>query len=105
MMKKSLISPSCFCIGWWLFSLLGSPHEVRDPEQELIHHSTQADQDPDIENGDHHQHELAVPQLVLHASPLLEFVAIRDVDEVLAARMLLLLDQPGGEEVGKKQQK
>ena len=102
-MKKSRISPSCILIGWWPSPLLYSPHEVRNPEQKLIDHGAQANQDPHVENGDHHQHDLAIPQLVLLARPVLQLVANKGVYELLAVR--LLLDEPGGEEVGKKHQK
>ena len=79
-----------------------SPSVVRSPEQKFIHHGAQADQDPHVEHGDHHQHELAVPQLVLPAAPLLQLVASKSVDEVFAVRLLLLLDKLGGEESRKK---
>ena len=42
---------------------------------------------------------------MLLAAPLLQLLATKGVDEVLCVRLLLLLDEPGGEEGGKKQQK
>ena len=102
MKEECRISPRCFFIGWRLLFLLASPSGVRSPEQKFIHHGAQADQDPYVEDGDHHQHELAVPQLVLPAAPLLQLVASKSVDEVFAVRLLLLLDKLGGEESRKK---
>ena len=66
---------------------------MRSPEQKFIHHGAQTDQDPYVEHGDHHQHELAVPQLVLPAPPLLQLVSSQSVEEVLAVRLLLLSNQ------------
>ena len=46
--------------------------------------------------------ELAVPKLVLPAAPLLQLVASKSVDEVLAVRLLLLFDKLWGEKSRKK---
>ena len=102
MEEESWISPSCFLISRRLFSSQVSPSGVRSPEQKFIHHGAQADQDPHVEHGDHYQHELAVPQLVLPATPLLQLVASKSVDEVFAVRLLLLFDKLWGEKSRKK---
>ena len=93
MMKESWILSGCFLISRGLRFYLVSPSGVRSSEKKLIHHGAQADQDPYVEHGDHDQHELAVPQLVLPAPPLLQLVSSHGVEEMFAVCLSLLSDQ------------
>ena len=81
---------------------LGISPEVRSPEENLIDHGAEADQHCYIQNGDQHQHDLAVLHPVLRARPLLSLVADKGVQELLTVR--LLLDEPGCKETGEKQE-
>ena len=73
---------------------------MRSPEQKFIHHGAQGDQDPYVQNGDQHQQYFHVLQLMLFARLLLQLVADKGVHELFA--VLLLLEEPGGEEAGEK---
>ena len=103
MMKRTLGSPSYFFIRRRLLRQLGWLCEVRNPKQKFVHHSAQTNEDSDVQDGDDHQGDLAILEPVIPATPLLKPVGSNGVDELLAVP--LLLDEPGWEEIGEKEEK